>query len=181
MKTLTLLRHAKSTWDDPVARDLDRPLNDRGRRAARAMGNEMRIRGLLFDRVVASPAVRVIETLDEVAEGYGASLSPLLDQRVYLASAATLLELVRETEEQVARLLIVGHSPGLESLALLLAKTGSNRLRDELEVKYPTGTLAEISLPIDSWVEAEKGVGTLTRFVRPRDLDPELGPDEDSR
>ena len=178
MKTLTLLRHAKSTWDDPVARDFDRPLNKRGRRAAQTIGREMRTQGLEFDRVVASPATRVVETLREVAEGYGRSLDPAFDQRIYLASPDALLEIVREMDDVASRLLIVGHNPGLERLAMLLA--GDSGLRAELSEKYPTATLAEIALPVDRWSDVSKGVGTLCRFIRPRDLDPELGPDEDS-
>ncbi len=178
MKTLTLLRHAKSTWDDPVARDFDRPLNRRGRRAAEAIGREMQAQGLAFDRVLASPAMRVRQTLDGLAEGYGRSLDPVFDERVYLAPPETLLEIVRTAPEAVERLLIVGHNPGLEALALLLTEGGERR--GELEIKYPTAALAEISLPVGRWSEVGERVGTLARFIRPRDLDPELGPDEDS-
>jgi phosphohistidine phosphatase len=178
MKTLTLLRHAKSTWDDPVARDFDRPLNRRGRKAAQTIGREMRARDLAFDHVIASPAVRVIETLADVGEGYGARIEPAYDKRVYLASTATLLDLIHMVDDDVERLLIVGHNPGLEQLVLLLARESG--LRSEAAVKYPTATLAEIALPVDRWSEVEEGIGTLVRFVRPRDLDPELGPDEDS-
>jgi len=76
MKTLTLLRHAKSGWDDPVSRDFDRPLNAKGKRAAAMVGRHMRTLGLAFDHVVASPAVRVVETLDEIVTGYGQTLAP---------------------------------------------------------------------------------------------------------
>jgi phosphohistidine phosphatase len=179
MKTLTLLRHAKSTWDDPVARDFDRPLNKRGQRAARAVGREMRSLGLAFDAVLASPAVRVIETLDAVAEGYGKSLDQSYDRRVYLASTASLLDLIRGAAESTGSLLIVGHNPGLENLALLLTKHDET-LRTELALKYPTATLAEMTFPVETWSEVTEGTGRLTRFIRPRDLDPELGPDEDS-
>jgi phosphohistidine phosphatase len=179
MKTLTLLRHAKSTWDDPVARDFDRPLNRRGRLAARTVGKEIRAQGLLFNHVVASPAVRVRETLEEVATGYGQPLQGAFEQRVYLASPETLFDLVREADEGIGNLLIVGHNPGLEGLALMLT-SGEGETRQALAEKYPTATLAEISLPVERWSEVEKGIGTLTRFIRPRDLDPELGPDEDS-
>ncbi len=178
MKTLTLLRHAKSAWDDPVARDFDRPLNKRGRRAARTIGREMRAQGLEFDQVIASPAVRVVETLADVADGYGRDLGAAFDKRVYLATKETLLELVHEAREGAERLLIVGHNPGLETLALLL--TGSGELRAELAIKYPTATIAVIELPVDRWQDVAGGIGTLTRFIRPRDLDPELGPDEDT-
>ncbi|HEX9931483.1 MAG TPA: histidine phosphatase family protein [Allosphingosinicella sp.] len=178
MKILTLLRHAKSTWDDPVARDFDRPLNRRGRKAARAIGAEMRRLGLEFDAAVASPAVRVIETLEEVEQGYGRPLGPTFDRRVYLAEPETLLDLVRAADDSAGRLLLVGHNPGLESLAMELdAGTG---LRDEVALKYPTATLAEIALPATSWRDVAPGTGRIARFIRPRDLDPELGPDEDT-
>jgi phosphohistidine phosphatase len=178
MKTLTLLRHAKSAWDDPVARDFDRPLNRRGRRAAQTIGREMRSLGLIFDQVIASPAVRVIETLDDVAEGYGRSFEARFDKRIYLASTDTLLDVIHSADEEAARLLIVGHNPGLEKLALLL--TRGEELRAEIAVKYPTATLAEIQLPVSRWTDVGEGIGTISRFIRPRDLDPELGPDEDS-
>lgn len=178
MKILTLLRHAKSSWDDPVARDFDRPLNKKGGKAARTVGRAMRAEGLVFDRVVASPAVRVIETIAEMEKGYGASLNPDYDQRLYLASTAALLQVMHEIERSVGRLLVIGHNPGLESLALMLSQ-GIGPLHAELALKYPTATLAEIALSVDRWADAGAGVGTLTRFIRPRDLDPSLGPDED--
>lgn len=180
MKTLTLLRHAKSSWKDPVARDFDRPLNKRGRKAARTIGREMRDQGLRFDQVIASPAVRVIETLDDVEDGYGDGLKPEYDRRIYLASPQTLLDIIHEVDDRTDALLIVGHNPGLESLALLLTGPGLNGLRAEIEVKYPTATLAEISLPVDHWSQVMAGMGDVARFIRPRDLDPELGPDEDT-
>ena len=176
MKTLTLLRHAKSSWDDPVARDFDRPLNPRGRRAARTIGREMRTQGLAFDAVVASPAVRVIETIDDVGQAYGGPLEPRYDQRIYLASTSSLMDIVHELDDAADRVLIVGHNPGLEQLALMLTRDGE--LRAALAVKYPTATVAVISLPVERWTEVEQGIGTLDRFIRPRDLDPELGPED---
>lgn len=177
MKSLTLLRHAKSGWDDPLSRDFDRPLNPRGRRAARTVGRAMKAQGLAFDLVLASPARRVTETIDEIAAAFGA-LSPEYDQRLYLASASTLLEIVAAAPDPVGRLLLVGHNPGLEELALGLSKRDESGLRGEVEVKYPTGTVAEIALPVDRWAEVASGAGTLVRFIRPRDLDPELGPED---
>jgi phosphohistidine phosphatase len=176
MRTLTLLRHAKSGWDDPATRDFDRPLNSRGRRAARAVGREMRAQGLAFGLVLASPARRVIETLEEVEAAYG-PLGAEYDQRLYLASTATLLEIVRAAPHGVERLLLVGHNPGLEELALRLSRRDEGGLRGEVELKYPTGTVAEIGLPAEHWAEVKEGSGRIDRFIRPRDLDPELGPD----
>ena len=176
MKTLTLLRHAKSSWDGrSVSTDFDRPLNPRGHRAAHAVGRELQARGLAFDRVIASPAARVVETIEDFEDGYGGPIRPSFDPRVYRASPATLMAIIREADDTAGHLLIVGHNPGLEALAMLL--TRDNALRRELAAKYPTATVAEIRLPIDHWRDAEAGTGELARFIRPRDLDPELGPD----
>ena len=176
MKTLTLLRHAKSDWDDPIQRDFDRPLNGRGRRAARTVGREMKRLGLRFDLCIASPAVRVRETLAEVEAAFG-PLQPRFDQRIYLADPDDLLDLIRAAPEEAGSLLLVGHNPGLEMLVLSLAAPGASPLLGEVEAKYPTATLAELSLPADRWADTTPGRAQLLRFLRPRDLDPELGPD----
>lgn len=180
MKTLTLLRHAKSSWDDAVPRDFDRPLNAKGMRAARTMGRHMREAGLEFDQVIASPATRVVDTLDGVWDGYGSSLTPAWDRRIYLASAVTLLDVVHDAPDAADRLLLVGHNSGLEDLALMLVPdSGGSELRDALEAKFPTGSLAEMQIDVARWADVRAGGATLTRFVRPRDLDPELGPEKD--
>jgi len=178
MKRLTLLRHAKSGWDDPVSRDFDRPLNAKGHRAARAMGRHMRDLGLRFDHVVASPALRVTETLGEIWQGYGRVLDPQLDRRVYLASASTLLDVVQETPDQAESLLLSGHNPGMEELILLLVPDRhDDSARDRVEEKFPTASLAELQFDVAHWADIRPGGGRITRFVRPRDLDPALGPD----
>jgi phosphohistidine phosphatase len=169
LKTLTLLRHAKSGWDAPALRDFDRPLSARGHKAARAMGREMRRLGLGFDLILASPALRVIETLRELAQGFGAAVATEAEPRIYLASAETLLELVRAADDGAGRLLLAGHNPGMEQLVLLLARDGE--ARDAVAAKYPTGALAEIELDVARWRDVGEGTGTLTRFVRPRDLE----------
>src|SRR5882757_2730189 len=120
MKTLTLLRHAKSAWDDTIARDFDRPLNAKGKRAAATMGRHLRTLEMAFDHVVASPAVRVNETLASFSHGYGEEIEPSYDRRIYLASAQTLLDVIHDTPDSAERLLLVGHNPGLEDLVFLL-------------------------------------------------------------
>jgi phosphohistidine phosphatase len=168
MKTLTLLRHAKSGWDDPSLSDFQRPLNARGRSDARAMGREMRALGLAFDHVVASPAARVTETILGLNESYG-PLAPTYEEDIYLAPVDALLDIVRATDDRHATLLVVGHNPGMERLALTLSQSGP--LHDEVALKYPTGALAEIALPVDHWRDIAEGGGTLVRFLRPRDLE----------
>lgn len=180
MKTLILLRHAKSGGGDPVAGDFDRPLNAKGRKAARTVGRELCAQGIGFDAVVASPAVRVVETVADVGEGYGVPIRPVYDARLYLASAQTLLDLVREADDRVDRLLLVGHNPGLERLAMLLTREDRSALRSAVAEKYPTATVVEIQLPVEHWRDVEPGSGCLERFIRPRDLDPALGPDDEA-
>ncbi|NNC72426.1 MAG: histidine phosphatase family protein [Sphingomonadaceae bacterium] len=179
MKRLTVLRHAKSSWDDPVERDFDRPLNRKGLKAAQAMGAYMREHELRFDHVIASPAVRVTETLVGVAQSYGEEFDLTEDRRVYLASNMTLVDIVHEVDGEVESLLLAGHNSGLEDLVMLLAADRKgDKLLAAVEEKYPTGALAEIEFDAASWADIEPGSGVLTRFVRPRDLDDELGPDE---
>ncbi len=178
MKTLTLFRHAKSGWDAPGLRDFDRPLNAKGQRAARVIGAHLRQERIGFDRVAASPAVRVIETLEHFYDGYGQRLTPIWERSIYLAAVETLLDLIQETPDSCARLLMVGHNPAFEELAFgLLADAGDDPARDELEDKFPTGSIAEIAFAVDRWNDVAQGKGRLVRFVRPRDLDPALGPD----
>lgn len=178
MKRLTLLRHAKSGWDDPAIRDFDRPLNPKGKRAARTMGRYMREAGLTFDHVVASPAMRVLETLEEVEAGYGRPFEPVLDKRIYLASAATLLDLVHAAPDAAASLLLTGHNPGMEELILLLVPDrAGDGTRDSVEEKFPTAAVAELLFDVQRWRDIMPGSGTIIRFVRPRDLDAALGPE----
>lgn len=179
MKTLTLLRHAKSSWDDLVQRDFDRPLNGRGCRAGACIGTYIRDHDLHFDAIIASPAMRVRETIASVEEGCGRPLGHVTyDEAIYMASADTLLDLVRRTPDEQARLFLIGHNPGLEDLVLDLTPKDAGGLRDEVEIKYPTATLAELVFDADHWADLKKGTARLTRFVRPRDLDPSLGPQE---
>jgi phosphohistidine phosphatase len=177
MKTLTLLRHAKSAWDDPVARDFDRPLNPKGARAAVAIGQHMRSLGLSFDHVVASPALRVMETVEHLARGYGRAIEPEWDRRLYLASTAMLIDLIHALPPEAESALLIGHNPGLEELVLLLtADTPDAALRREVAIKYPTASLAELHI-VGDWSALLPGEARLMRFIRPRDLDPSLGPD----
>jgi len=177
MKVLTLLRHAKAGAEPLTMRDFDRPLVARGRSGARLIGREMKALGLGFDSVLASPAARSAQTVTEVEAEFG-PLGAAFDQRLYLADLHTLFEIVHETLDDVERLLIVGHNPGIEMLALSLGGSESSSLGAAVAHKYPTGTLAEIALEADRWVAVAQGSGRIARFIRPRDLDPALGPED---
>lgn len=178
MKRLTLLRHAKSGWDDPVSRDFDRPLNERGKRASETIGRWLRDQALSFDYIAASPAVRCVETIEHVAIGYGETMAPVWDKRAYLASSSALLEIVHEAPRESERMLLVGHNPGLEDLILLLVPDqAGDDARDAVEEKYPTASLVEIDFGVERWADIKSGTGKLVYFKRPRDLDPALGPE----
>ncbi|OSZ71893.1 histidine phosphatase family protein [Sphingomonas sp. IBVSS1] len=182
MKTLILLRHAKSGYDDPLLRDFDRPLNDRGRRAAMKVGQWLGAairRGDMPDPtlVFASPAVRVRQTIEGLEAGVNHPLAPVYEQRIYLSSSATLIELCAGFSDDHQNAMLVGHNPGLEDLLLELVPPGG-ALRAEAELKYPTATLARLDIAIDRWAQIDGGRAELTRFIRPRDLDPSLGPDD---
>ena len=178
MKTLGLFRHAKSGWADPRARDFDRPLSERGERGAALMGKHIRDFGQPFDRVIASPAVRVAETIELASKAFGRCFPVEWDRRIYLASSATLIDLLRGVEGDPAAVLMVGHNPGLEDMIFdLVPDDGTSPLRDEVEIKFPTATFAILQMDIASWSDLADGGARLTHMMRPRDLDPALGPE----
>ena len=175
MKTLFLLRHAKSDYPAGV-RDFDRPLGARGRAAALRMGEELRQLGLAADHILASPSARVTETLALVADGYGGRMAVSFHEDLYLASPEILLGFIRDIEDRYRRLLVVGHNPGLQRLALLLTEAGAEH--DRIAAKFPTGALVEIGLPIASWSDVGQP-GPIVRYLRPRDLKGGSAADED--
>lgn len=170
MKSVTLLRHAKSSWAEPGMDDFDRPLNARGRDAARALGRELRRLEVDFEAVVTSSAARARETLKLAGEGRDKPFAAREDERAYLATVATLLRIVGETDDAADRLLLVGHNPGFELLAAALTEGDDSPERAAMAGKYPTGALAEIAFEVDHWRDVAPGKGRLVRFIRPREL-----------
>lgn len=178
MKVLGLLRHAKSDWDDIGLRDFDRGLNERGRRGAALIGQHMRDHGIKWAHVVASPAQRVRMTLEASGIGSGSAQPIDWQEKAYLASAATLIELLRHLDGNPQTVLLAAHNPGLQELIFeLVSPAEENSLFDAAAEKYPTATFAVLELDIDDWSEIEVNCGRLVHLARPRDLDPELGPE----
>ena len=178
MKTLGLFRHAKSDWHDPRARDFDRPLNLRGERGAALVGRHIFDHDVKWDKVIASPAVRVAETIELAAKATGRPIAVNWDRRIYLASSATLLDLLREQKDDPGSVLMVGHNPGLEDVIFdLVPDDGTSPLRDVVELKFPTASFAVLELDIEHWNELKDRCGKLVHLIRPRDLDPALGPE----
>jgi len=169
VKTLYLLRHAKSSWDHPGLRDHQRPLAVRGRKAAPAVGRHMAERGWAPELVLCSTATRTRETWDLVQTELE-TVPVRYEDDIYGASAGELLNLVRRAPADIDHLMVVGHNPSMESLASALAGEGPDQELDRLDRKYPTGALAVLVADIDDWSEAAPGAFALAAFVRPRDL-----------
>jgi phosphohistidine phosphatase len=178
MKQLGLFRHAKSDWHDAKARDFDRGLNERGRRGAALMGKHIVEHGIRWQRILASPAVRVAETIELASQATGRTIPVQWDRRIYLASSVTLADVVREMPDDVSSVLLVGHNPSLEDLIFdLVPDDGTCPLRAIVETKFPTAAYAVLECDIDRWADLDEGCARLVHLVRPRDLDPELGPE----
>ena len=161
MKTLYLLRHAKSSWKEPGIQDFDRPLNGRGMEAAPLVGRYIRKQGLRVDLLLCSPAARARQTAALVQEAARLTADLLYDERIYEADAARLIEVVAQAPESADALMLVGHNPGMEELLKLL--TGEAR-------EMATATLACVALDIEKWSKARADAGRLEWLVRPKEL-----------
>jgi phosphohistidine phosphatase len=161
MKTLLLMRHAKSSWADPARPDLERPLNERGRKAAPLMGRFLRRQSLRPDAVVCSPAARARETAELALAAAQFACEVRYDARIYEASAARLLEVAREIAEPATTALLVGHNPGMEDFVRLL--TGAQE-------RMPTAALACVAFDAAAWREINAQAGRLAWLVRPKEL-----------
>jgi len=178
MKILGLLRHAKSDWDDMNQRDFDRGLNARGRKGAALIGAHIRDHGVKWDKLIASPAVRVKLTL----EGALPEMMPTFDQKLYLASADTIIETIEahaaSSAEEPGAILVAGHNPGLQDVLLeLVSPAKENDLFREAVVKFPTAAYAVLECDIEHWSQLKRYCAELVHLARPRDLDPALGPE----
>jgi phosphohistidine phosphatase len=171
VKRLYLLRHAKSDWADSGLADADRPLNARGRKAARAMGRYMRREGLQPALVLCSTARRTRQTWDILARELRDEAPADYADALYLADPGQMLRRLGEVSDTTPSLLLIGHNPGLQALALRLAAGGDKTARRLMATKYPTGALAVFDIDVESWDQLASGTAVLERFVAPRDLD----------
>jgi len=161
MKTLYLLRHAKSSWDDPALDDFERPLNKRGLKTAPVMGQLMRERNIDPDLVLCSPAMRTKETAKLAFKAAHLKPEVQYEENIYEAGLKDLLAVIRTVDNSVSTLMIVGHNPGMEEL--LYGLTGTVE-------EFPTAALAKISVKTKFWKDVSKVESVLDWIVRPKDI-----------
>lgn len=161
MKILYILRHAKSSWENADLSDFDRPLNERGLKAAPLMGGLMKTTKFQPDVILSSPAKRARETAALVKEAADFRSDIRFDERIYQASPARLLEIIAEQNADTESILLIGHNPGLEGLVRFL--TGESQ-------PLPTAALAVIDLDTDQWSGLNSAAGNLRVLIRPKDF-----------
>ncbi len=176
MLTLSLLRHAKSSWDEPGLGDRERPLAKRGLKAAPKVGAALAAMGVKPDLVLCSGAVRTRETLTLVLPKFPAPPPPVVyDDSIYMATPAALLMRIRSveaehTDPKPRHVMVIGHNPGLEELAMLLIGSGADDDMSRIAEKFPTAAVAIIAFETDDWTEIDAGTGRLEHFIMPRQL-----------
>lgn len=170
MKTLYLLRHAKSSWDSPNGGDHERPLTPRGEMAARAVGVHLAEREARIDLVLCSTARRAVDTMNLVLESL--TSRPVVEQErgLYLCGARVLLERLRDAPDDANSVMLVAHNPDLHELAARLCGEASEADEAALSQDYPAGALTVFSFSVSHWHDVAPGRGRLTEYVLPRKL-----------
>jgi phosphohistidine phosphatase len=171
MLTLSLLRHAKSSWKSPMLPDHDRPLNTRGRSDAPLMGKAMARHGLDPDLVLCSTARRTRDTLALVLPELRVEPKVIYEDNLYHCTPQEMLGLVQALPAHVSQVLLVGHNPELESFALDLIGSGPKHLKERIEAKYPTAGLTVMRFPAGAWKDVGLNSGKLELFLTPGDVE----------
>jgi len=171
MLTLYLLRHAKSSWDQPTVSDMERPLSARGREAAPRMGRHMREAEQAPDLVLCSPAARARQTLELALTSLGHKPEVRVIDGLYnFGDGSGLLQIIHKEGGDNRGLMLVGHNPSLEYLAITLAGQGSSEDLKSMAKKYPTAALAVITFDAERWDDIRPGAGNLVSFTKPKTL-----------
>lgn len=171
MKTLLLMRHAKSSWDDPSLADYDRPLAPRGLKVAKRIGRELAVRGWLPDRALVSPAARTRKTWKLISAELPGKPKVDFPETLYATPAEKILAEIRKAPKKADTLLVLGHNPGLEDLARQLAGEESDAdPLERLRKKFPTAALARLAFT-GEWRDLKPNSARLTHFLTPKELD----------
>jgi phosphohistidine phosphatase len=173
MKTIFLLRHAKSDWGNPALKDHERSLNERGQEAAPRMAEYIKSKRYKPDIVLCSAARRTVETYDLVKSALG-DAPVKFEESLYLAEMRNLIERINWLDDALTSVLMIGHNPGLEQLANVLTrspeKEDEEKLHKRMRDKFSTASFVVIKMPVDAWRDVKPGIGKLKDFMRPKDL-----------
>ena len=160
MKTLFLIRHAKSSWDDTALADKDRPLNARGNRDAPKMGKRLAKRGVKPDLILSSPAARAVMTAEIIAKKLDyRRMKIVVNDRLYAVEADQLLDVIRKLGDKLERVMLIGHNPELTELA--------HRLSSNI-THLPTCAVAEFTFDAKSWSHIGKDKPTKVTLEYPK-------------
>ncbi len=171
MLALTLLRHAKSSWDDQDLSDHERQLSKRGTKAATRIGRHIAEHNLIPDLIICSDAIRARATLALVVVELAAKPPDVtITEDLYLASPAQILETVAANTSDARHILVIGHNPGLHALALSLPARANDNSMAEIAMKFPTAALAHLTFDVTSWDEVRPATGHLAHYATPRSL-----------
>lgn len=170
MRSLTILRHAKSSWADPSLADFDRPLATRGEKAAPLMGAFLAEHGLVPDLILCSSSQRTRQTLDLALTALSTRPETIFEDNLYHATVPALLRAIQGAPDAVQHLMVIGHNPGLQSLLLELTGSGSAEGRKGIAHKFPTCAIAVLTFEVVHWSDVQAGSGNLNIFITPRQL-----------
>jgi phosphohistidine phosphatase len=170
MLTLSLFRHAKSSWADPMLDDFDRPLAPRGEKAAPAMGAFITAQGLIPDLILCSGSARTRQTLALASQHWPSQPEIRYEDALYHATVPTMFAQLHGAPDDKHHVMMVGHNPGMQAFALQLVGAGEGAVLRQIAHKYPSGALAVIALQKARWRDIQSGDGHLTLFKRPKDL-----------
>jgi phosphohistidine phosphatase len=170
MKTLYVLRHAKSGWDDPNLADHDRPLDLRGERAALVMGRYLAQRRFIPDLILCSTARRAVDTRTLVTSQWSRVPAVECDRTLYLSGERRVMQRLAQVPDEVRAVLLIAHNPDLHELAVALARRGDRERLADLAAKFPTAAFAAIKLPLEHWADIASVAGTLINYTVPKQL-----------
>lgn len=170
MRNLYLLRHAKSSWDNPRLDDFERPLSSRGIKACKLMNAHIRKAKVKPDLILCSPAIRTRDTYIRISDAFAWDTEIRFDPELYVAGSQELLKRLRQVDRKISSVMMIGHNTGIEHLALALTSGTESKSLARMREKFPTLALASIEIKKGTWADAGPGCGKLKDYVIPRDL-----------
>tara|TARA_Y100000590_G_scaffold220753_1_gene249830 strand:- start:1392 stop:1904 length:513 start_codon:yes stop_codon:yes gene_type:complete len=170
MKTIFLLRHAKSSWDNTKLEDFDRPLATRGIKSCKKIGKFFKKKKLVPDIVYCSTAVRAKQTWDLINRIVEKKKNIIYEDQLYMANSSIFMNFVKKTNDNFKTLMIVSHNPGIENFAIELIKNKESDFYKDINLKYPTGGIAIINFKLKHWSKMNYETGDIYEFIKPREL-----------